>query len=95
MSSTIWTERRKVAAMGGAILLLLAVTAPPLIAQSGGTVDLRWHALPSGGTRFSSGGNVMLGGSLGQFGPGRSVGGNASWWAGSGTPTAARPWQSP
>ena len=50
-----------------------------------------WHVLPSGGTSFSSGGNIMLGGSLGQFGAGRSVGGNAFLVGGFWNPDSGAP----
>ena len=64
-----------------------------LYAQTGGTIDLRWHALSGGGTSLSSGGNVLLGGSLGQFGAGRSSGGAVAlvggfWNPDSGSPLA-------
>jgi hypothetical protein len=70
-----WKTRRIVSVLGSMILILLAVAASPLLAQTGGPIDLTWHVLPSGGTSPSSGGVVTLGGSLGQFGPGPSTGG--------------------
>ena len=77
--------------MVATILILLAIPTSLLIAQTGGSFDLSWHVLPSGGTSYSSGGNVLLGGSLGQFGPGQSSGGTAALAGGFWNPASSIP----
>lgn len=73
------------------ILSALLVTAPALLAQSGGDVDLSWHVLGSGGTSIVSGGNVTLRGTLGQSATGQSSGGNVDLSGGFWEPSSGGP----
>jgi hypothetical protein len=60
------------------ILLILAVAAlevGTVAGQSGGSYDLSWNTLDSGGT-FSNGGPYVLGGTMGQVDAGVLAGGS-------------------
>lgn len=73
-----------------AISLFLFATRA-ISAQTGGGIDLRWHVLSGGGASLSSGGNVALGGSLGQFGTGQSSGGAVNLTGGFWNPGSSAP----
>ncbi len=70
-----------------ALTLLLTL---PVLAQSGGELDLSWNTVDSGGT-FSSGGSSTLGGTIGQPDAGTLTGGaytlSGGFWAGQAAPT--------
>jgi hypothetical protein len=74
-----------------AVLVLILLAAPAIQAQIGGDVDLSWRVLAGGGASASSGGNVTLGGSLGQFGAGSAAGGRVALAAGFWNPASAAP----
>lgn len=48
------------------IVILLFVLAPQAVAQSGGTYDLTWNTIDSGGAMSASGGAYALSGTIGQ-----------------------------
>ena len=62
----------------------------PVLAQSGGELDLSWNTVDSGGGTFSSGGGYALGGTIGQPDEGTLTGGactlSSGFWAGQATP---------
>jgi len=68
------------------LMLLLTL---PVLAQSGGELDLSWNTIDSGGT-FSSGEGYTLGGTIGQPDAGSLTGGayilSGGFWAGQATP---------
>ena len=68
------------------LMLLLTL---PVLAQSGGELDLSWNTVDSGGT-FSSGGSYTLGGTIGQPDAGTLTGGaytlSGGFWAGQAAP---------
>lgn len=65
-----------------AVLLLV----PVALAQSGGSYDLTWNTVDSGGTTFSTGGDYSLGGTIGQPDAGLLTGGDytlaGGFWGG-------------
>jgi hypothetical protein len=52
------------------------------LAQTGGTIDLGWHVMAGGGAADSSGGDTVLGGTLGQLAVGSASGGSTTLQAG-------------
>ena len=62
----------------------------PVLAQSGGELDLSWNTVDSGGGTFSSGGGYALGGTIGQPDAGGMTGGvytlSGGFWAGQAAP---------
>ena len=62
----------------------------PVLAQSGGELDLSWNTIDSGGGTFSSGGSYTLGGTIGQPDAGGMTGGaytlSGGFWAGQAAP---------
>jgi len=62
----------------------------PVLAQSGGELDLSWNTVDSGGGTFSSGGSYTLGGTIGQPDAGGMTGGaytlSGGFWAGQAAP---------
>ncbi len=65
------------------LMLLLTL---PVLAQSGGELDLSWNTVDSGGGTFSSAGGYALGGTAGQPDAGTFTGGaytlSGGFWAG-------------
>ncbi len=59
------------------VISILLFATQVIYAQTGGTIDLSWHALSSGGAS-ANGGAVTLAGSVGQFGAGTSSGGTTT-----------------
>ena len=57
------------------LLASLFLAPTPALAQSGGTYDLGWNTIDGGGATFSSGGNYVLGGTVGQPDAGQMSGG--------------------
>ncbi len=74
-----------------AMLILAFLAIQGAYAQTGGGIDLRWHVLSSGGTSYSTGGNAMLGGTLGQFGAGQSAGSSVALAGGFWNPDSGAP----
>ena len=62
----------------------------PVLAQSGGELDLSWNTVDSGGGTFSSGGGYTLGSTIGQPDAGGMTGGvytlSGGFWAGQAAP---------
>lgn len=77
--------------LSGVTLAILGAVTSPLLAQIGGAIDLSWHVLSSGGTSLSSGGSVLLGGSLGQSGAGQWSGGTVALTGGFWNPDSGAP----
>ncbi len=63
----------------------------PVLAQSGGELDLSWSTVDSGGGTFSTGGSYALGGTAGQPDAGILTSGaytlSGGFWAGQAAPT--------
>lgn len=72
----------------GAGLLVLALIAAPVLAQSGGGYDLTWSTIDGGGVSTASGGGYLLGATAGQPDAGALSGGGyvlgGGFWGGSG-----------
>lgn len=66
--------------------VVLTHTAPRAIAQSGGTYDLTWNSIDSGGATNSTGGTFSLDGTIGQYDAGAGNGGafalSGGFWGG-------------
>lgn len=73
---------RKTALVPPVVLILLLVLSQVHLAQTGGTIDLSWHVMGSGGATTSFGGTTQVGGTLGQFAPGSASGAAANLRAG-------------
>ena len=62
----------------------------PVLAQSGGELDLSWNTVDSGGGTFSSGGGYALGGTIGQLDASSLTGGaytlSGGFWTGQAAP---------
>lgn len=69
-----------VALVFGTILfvVILASLLAPAHAQTGGTYELTWSTIDSGGATFSTGGSYELGGTMGQPDAGNVSGGTYS-----------------
>lgn len=69
-----------------ALLIGIVASAPTTHAQSGGTYELTWSTVDSGGATFSTGGTYSLGGTIGQPDAGTLSGGSytlaGGFWGG-------------
>jgi hypothetical protein len=70
----------------GALAVIMA--APGASSQVGGQYDLSWNSVDGGGITFASGGNYMLGGTIGAADAGAMQGGaytlSGGFWVGAG-----------
>ena len=68
------------------VVMLLLLSASVVLAQSGGSYDLSWWTVDSGGYTFSAGGSYSLGGTIGQPDAGALSGGSytlaGGFWGG-------------
>ncbi len=76
------------------VVVLLLLSASVVLAQSGGSYDLSWWTVDSGGYTFSTGGSYSLGGTIGQPDAGAPSGGSYSltggFWGGAMAASAQR-----
>ncbi|BCX02708.1 MAG: hypothetical protein KatS3mg053_0646 [Candidatus Roseilinea sp.] len=56
---------------------LLLLSAGVAVAQTGGSYDLTWNTIDSGGATFSTGGGYSLGGTVGQADAGATLSGGS------------------